>query len=157
MLLSVLWEADIHNSCLEAHANEKLFIIPGPEFDTLEGHILIMDKALYGTRTAGACWHHHLFDVLNKMGLKICKPDPNVWMRPAEDNSCYEYIAVYVDDLASAQDPKKITDDLQSKCHFKLKKTGLLTHHLGCTYMRDPVGTLVADPPSMSRSSSGSI
>ena len=67
-------------------------------------------------------------------------------MRPAEDNSCYEYIAVYVDDLAiSAKDPKKITNDLQSKHHFKLKGTGQLTHHLGCTYTRDPDGTIVAD------------
>ena len=41
---------------------------------------------------------------------------------------------------------KKITDDLQLKHHFKLKGTGPLTHHLECTYTRDPDGTLVADP-----------
>ena len=33
---------------LEAHTKEKLLIITGPEFDDLEGHILVMDKALYG-------------------------------------------------------------------------------------------------------------
>ena len=99
-----------------------------------------MDRALYGTRTAGACWHDHLFDVLKKKGFN---PDADVWMRPAEDNSCYEHIAVYVDDLAiSAKNPKKITDELK----FKLKGTGPLAHHLGCTYTRDPDGTLVVDP-----------
>ena len=30
------------------------------------------------------------------------KADPDVWMRPAQDGSCYEYIALYVDDLAIA-------------------------------------------------------
>ena len=106
-----------------------------------------MDEELYGTRAAGACWHDCLFDVLKKMGFTPSKADPYVWMRPAEDNSCYECIAVYVDDLTiSAKSPKKITDDLQLKHHFKLKGTEPLTHHLGCTYTRDPDGTLDADP-----------
>ena len=71
----------------------------------------------------------------------------NVWMRPAEDNSCYEYITLYVGALAiSATESKKMSSDLQSKQHFKLKGTGPLTHHLGCTYTRDPGGTLVVDP-----------
>ena len=81
------------------------------------------------------------------MGFTASKADPDVWMRPAEDNSCHEYIAVHVDDLAiSAKNPKKITSDLQLKHHFKLKGTGPLSHRLGCTYTRDPDGTRVADP-----------
>ena len=110
-----LWGTDIGNTYLETHTKEKLFIVAGPELDDLEGHILVMDKALYGTRTAGASWHDCLFDVLKKIGFNPSKALPDVLMRPAEDNSCYEYIAVYVDDLAiSAKDSKKITDDLQS-------------------------------------------
>ena len=142
-----LWGTDISNAYLEDNTKEKLFIIAGPEFDDLEGHILVMDKALYGTTRAEACWHDHLFDVLKKMGFNPSKGDPDVWMRPPEDNSCYEYIAVFVDDLAiSAKDPKKVTDDLQSKHYFKLKGTEPLTHHLGCIYVRYPDGTLVVDP-----------
>ena len=67
-------------------------------------------------------------------------------MRPPEDNSGYEYIAVYVDDLAiSANTPKKTTHDLQSKHPFMLKGPEPPTHHMGCTYRRDPDGTLVAE------------
>ena len=56
------------------------------------------------------------------MGLNPSKEDPDVWMKPAENNSCYEYITVYVHDLAIyTKDLKKITDDLQSKQNFKLK------------------------------------
>ena len=69
---------EIGNAYLEAHTKEKMFIIAGPEFDDLKGHILVMDKALYGTRTAGACWHDHLFDFLKKMGLIPSKADPYV-------------------------------------------------------------------------------
>ena len=102
-----LWGIDVGNAYLEAHNKEKLFIVAGPEFDGFEGHILVMDKPLYGTRMAEACWHDHLFNVLKKMEFTSSKTDPDVWMRPAEDNSWYEYITVYVDDLAICQEPKE--------------------------------------------------
>ena len=38
-----LWGTDINNAYLKAHTKEKLFIVAGPEYDDLEGHI---DKAL---------------------------------------------------------------------------------------------------------------
>ena len=50
-----LWGTDIANAYLEAHTKGELIIVAGHEFDDLKGHILVMDKALYGTRTAGAC------------------------------------------------------------------------------------------------------
>ena len=41
-----------------------------------------------------------------------------------EKNSLYEYIVVYVDDLAiAAKDPKEITDTLTTRHMFKLKGT----------------------------------
>ena len=73
-----------------------------------------MVKALYGTRSGGSCWHGKLFDILKKLGFKPPKADPDVWMSLAKDGTCYEYIAVYVDDLAiAAKDPKEICDTFQ--------------------------------------------
>ena len=43
-----LWGADIGNAYLEAFTDEKLYIVAGPEFQDLEGYILIFLKALYG-------------------------------------------------------------------------------------------------------------
>ena len=42
-----LWGADIGNAYLEAFTDEKLYIVAGPEFQELEGYILIFLKALY--------------------------------------------------------------------------------------------------------------
>ena len=122
---------------MHAHTKEKLFIAAGHEFDDLEEHILVIERAVYGTRTPGGCWHDHLFEVLKEMGLNPYKEDPDVRMRPAEDHSCYEYIAVYVDEPYLQRPQRKL---------LMIKGTGPLTHHLGCTYTRDPDGTLVADP-----------
>ncbi len=45
------WATDIGNTYLKANMAKKLVIISGPEFGEMEGHILIISKALYGLRT----------------------------------------------------------------------------------------------------------
>ena len=53
-------------------------------------------------------------------------------MRLNEQHKVYEYIAVYVEDLAiAAKDCKKIIDILTDKYKFKLKGTGTISYHLG--------------------------
>ena len=142
-----IWGADVGNAYLEAYTDEKLCIMAGPEFKELQGHLLIMVKALYGTCSGGARWHDRLFDILQELKFKPSKADPDVWMRPEPGGTCYEYIAVYVDDLAiAAKDPQAFCNELKKKYNLKLKGVGPLEYHLGCTYKKDPDGTLAADP-----------
>ena len=119
----------------------------GPEFKELQGHLLIMIKALHGTHTGAARWHDRLFDIFQELKFKPSKADPDVWMRPEPGGTCYEYIAVYVHDLAIAtKDPQAFCHELKKKYNLKLKGVGPLEYHLGCTYKKDPDGTLAADP-----------
>ena len=106
-----------------------------------------MIKALHGTHSGGARWHDRLFDILQELKLKPSKADPDVWMRPEPGGTCYEYISVYVDDLAiAAKDPQAFCHELKKRYNLKLKGVGPLEYHLGCTYKKDPDGTLAADP-----------
>ena len=142
-----IWGADVGNAYLEAYTDEKLCIMAGPEFKELQGHLLIMVKALYGTCSGGARWHDRLFDILQEMKFKPSKADPDVWMRLEPGGTCYEYIAVYVDDLTiAAKDSQAFCNELKKKYNLKLKGVGPLEYHLGCTYKKDPDGTLAADP-----------
>ena len=142
-----IWGADVGNAYLEAYTDEKLCIIAGPEVKELQGHLLIMVKALYGTRSGGARWHDRLFDILQELKFKPSKADPDVWMRPEPGGTCYEYIAVYVDDLAiAAKHPQAFCNELKKKYNLKLKGVGPLEYHLGCTCKKDPDETLAADP-----------
>ena len=93
-----LWGADVGNAYLQALTKEKLYTVGGPEFEELQGHVLVMHKALYGTRSGGACRHDKLFDILHQMGFKLSKADPDRWMKSSNDDNHYEYSAVYVDD-----------------------------------------------------------
>ena len=142
-----IWGADVGNAYLEVYTDEKLCTIAGPEFKELQGHPLIMIKALYETHSGGARWHDRLFDTLQELKFKSSKADPDVWMRPEPGGTCYEYIAVYVDDLAiAAKDPQAFCNELKKGYNLKLKGVGSLEYHLGCTYKKDPDGTLAADP-----------
>ena len=75
-------------------------MVGGPEFEELQGHVLVVHKALYGTISGGACWHDKGFDILHQMSFKPPKADPDIWMKSSKDDNHYEYIAAYVDDLA---------------------------------------------------------
>ena len=140
-----IWATDIGNAYLEAFTSERVYIIAGSEFEELEGHILIVRRALYGLRSSGARWHDRFADVLRELGFEPCKAEPDIWLRRNDD--VYEYIAVYVDDLALAmKDPKTFTDILINKYNFKLKGTGPISFHLGMDFFRDEDGTLCIAP-----------
>ena len=106
---------------------------------------MIISRALYGLRSSGQQWHQRFAACLRKEGFKPCCAEPDVWMR--KDNNIYEYVAVYVNDLAFAvKDPKAFVKILETKYKFKLKGTGPLAYHLGADFGRDPDGTLYMTP-----------
>ena len=140
-----LWATDVGNAYLEAETKEKVYIVAGPEFGDLCGHVLRIHKALYGLRSSGKMWSQRLASCLREMGYFPCKAEPDIWMRAVGSGSDrhYEYIAVYVDDLAIAsRNPKTVTDMLMSRYSFKLKGTGPISYHLGMEFFRDKNGVL---------------
>jgi hypothetical protein len=140
-----LWAMDIGNAYLEAMTSEKLYIIAGGEFVDLKGHVLVIHKALYGLRTSGKRWHERLSDCLRDMGFTPCIAEPDIWLLP--NNDVYEYIGVYVDDLAIvAKEPQIVIDKLIDQHKFKLKGTGPMSFHLGCDYARDEHGVMCISP-----------
>ena len=139
------WATDIGNAYLEAETKEKVCFEAGPEFGELEGHILIIIKALYGLRSSGLRWHERFSDTLRDMGFFPSKAEDDIWMR--RNGNQYEYIATYVDDICIvAKNPKEIARQLEEDYKFKLKGTGPISYHLGCDFFRDSTGTLCLSP-----------
>ena len=91
-----VWGADIGNAYLEAKTKEKLYVVTGPEFEELEGHILVIYKALYGLKSSGLRWSQKIHDFMLDMGFSPCKADPCVWFRKAKCSTTYEYVAIYM-------------------------------------------------------------
>ena len=140
-----VWCTDVGNAYLESYTKEKVYIVAGPEFGELEGHVLIIQKALYGLKSSGLHWHEQFADVLRDAGFIPSKAESDIWMRDKGDH--WEYIAVYVDDLLIAsKDPQAIIDMLEKDYNFKLKGTGPISFHLGCDFFRDDDGNLCYAP-----------
>ena len=66
-----LYAADIGNAYLEAKTPEKVCVYGGPELRNLgmEGHLLVIVRALYGLKTSSAHWHDRFADTLKR---RIC-------------------------------------------------------------------------------------
>ena len=132
---------DVGNAYLEAYTKEKVCFRAGPEFGPLEGHLMIIEKALYGLRTSGARFHAKFADTLRELGFTPTYADPDVWIRDA--GSCYEYVVVYVDDAFTAlKNPKEFYETLQSEPYnYNLKNVEEPKYHLGGDFFRDKDGT----------------
>ena len=118
-----LWGPDIGNAYLEAFTDEKLYIVAGPEFQELEGYILIFLKALYGLKSSGKRWAEVIHSILRDVKFLHSKADPCIWLRRAPNLKCYEYIAVYVDGLCIAtESPSAIIQIFKSNYHLKVKE-----------------------------------
>ena len=59
-----VWGAVIGNAYLEATTKEKVYIAAGPEFEELQGHILVMHKALYRLNSSCLRWSHRIHDIM---------------------------------------------------------------------------------------------
>jgi hypothetical protein len=142
-----IWSTDVGNAYLESYTQEKVYIIAGPEFApfNLQGHVLLIVRALYGLKSSGLRWWERLADVLLALGFTPSRCEADIWMRRIDDH--YEYLCIYVDDLIiCSKRPQIISDALVDKHHFTLKGTGPIHYHLGCDYFREPDGTLCYGP-----------
>jgi Reverse transcriptase (RNA-dependent DNA polymerase) len=142
-----VWCTDVGNAYLESYTKEKVYIIGGPEFTPFgwEGHVLFIDRALYGLKSSGLMWWDKLADVLRMIGFTLSKAESDIWMRPVDDH--YELLCVHVDDIIiCSKKPQDIINQLEQVHKFSLKGTGPINYHLGCDYVREPNGTLCYGP-----------
>ena len=139
--------AGIGNAYLEAFTDEKLYIVAGPEFEELEGYVLIFIKALYGSKSSGKRWAEVIHSILIDIKFTTSKADPCIWLRKAPNLWSDEYISIYVDDLCiAAESPSAIIEIFETKYNLKFKGDGKLSYHLGADYFEDPDGTFVSQP-----------
>ena len=82
---------DIQNAYLTAPCREKFYIVAGREFGTDEGKIYVVDRALYGLKSAGASFRAFLGEHLWDMGYRSSYSDPDVWLRPAVKPDGFKY------------------------------------------------------------------
>ena len=80
------------------------------------------------------------------MKILPSKADPCICLRKAPSLSCYEYIAVYVDDLCiAAESPSAIIQITKTKYHLKVKGDGKLNYTWVLTTVKTQMELLLAN------------
>jgi len=121
--------ADIGNAYLNAPNREKVYATAGKEFGSRAGETVIIVRALYGLKSAGASWRSHLANSLHGLGYRSCLADPDIWIREAikaDNTPYYEYLAIYVDDTLCISERPNDTMQAIAKL-YRLKDGSLET------------------------------
>lgn len=119
---------DIGNAYLNAPNKERVHVICGPELFGPEskGKIAVVVRALYGLKSAGNAWRHHLAHYIrHELKFESTGADNDVYRKPMTTKDgfkYYAYLIAYVDDLIVADfDPgsiiKRIGSDFRLKEH----------------------------------------
>ena len=113
---------DVNSAYIQAYTKEMVYAVAGPEFGSIAGCVLLCDKALYGLQSSGNEWHSKFADDISDMGFVPTRADPDLWIKENTKENCYEYLAVFVDDIiVFAVNPMEIFDTLKKKYKYEFK------------------------------------
>ena len=129
--------ADIGNAYLNAPCCEKIWAVAGQEFGTQCGAIILVTRALYGLKSAGAAWRSFFAQALTMLGFRSTRRDSDVYIpvqTKPDGTDYYEMLLVYVDDiLMLSHDTKPIMDGISAQFRLKKDSLGPLKQYLGET------------------------
>jgi hypothetical protein len=94
---------DVVNAYITAPITKKVWTVLGPEFSIDASKSAIIERALYGLKSAGAAFCTHLASFMCQMSYTSCKADPDLWYkaetRPVDNFRYYAQILNYVDNI----------------------------------------------------------
>ena len=135
-----IMSADVGNAYLNAICREKVHVKCGKELFGIEheGKYAVISRALYGLKTSGASWRHHLAAEIRELGFVSTKADVDVYRRESvkgDMTAYYEYLVVYVDDIICvSEDPSKWMKILGTR--YRLRDVGVPIRFLGSDIKR---------------------
>ena len=119
---------DIQNAFLFALIEEKFFFYTGDKWGADKDCVVVVIRALYGLKSSTLQFRNHLAATLsNKLGIKSCLADLDLWYKACTDSNGNEYYAcilVYVDDLLII-DKKPMRFMVQVQSSFTVKKESI--------------------------------
>ena len=134
---------DIKQAFVNAPLDETIFVHPVSGFSKMEGLVLKLKKALYGTKQAAHAWQKFLKKILISMGGVPHLKDECVFIfRDAKTNG-WLFLSTHVDDLFPLYNPagKPLRDKILAALgkEVTVEERGDLSWALSTKIERDPV------------------
>ena len=127
-----VWGLDISTAFLFANVVQPT-VVELPSTFSLENHeptFLILEKALYGLRSASLSWQRHLSKIMIGLGLKASPLEPTLFSGWVQLGQKWTYIIAqaYVDDLLIVSDSQEGVEFIYKSLSavLKVKVTGRL-------------------------------
>lgn len=113
------------------------------------GHVLKLQRALYGIKQAPRVWNININEFLITLGFKPCVKDTCIYVKKSKSGGII-IIGLFVDDIASAfsvNDRKEWNDEIKErlKLKYELSDMGAVQHILGMKITRTGTKTLYID------------
>lgn len=122
---------DVTQAFTQAPFDNEMWVEPPKGFEQCDAEgnemVLLLKKALYGTKQASRLWQQTLFKWLEAEGFKQCRSDPCLFVRRNEGGVMI--IGIYVDDILAAHSNDKAFKLFSDR--FCSPKTGFKAKHLG--------------------------
>ena len=143
ILLAALNDIDIlycnlENAYLNAKFHEKIWFKGGIKCGEDAGKVMIVVRAIYRLKSAGALWHVELAQLLADLCYQSMKADPDIWIQKVVCSDGFEYyemLFVYVNDiLAVSHHTQEVIAEITR--YYKAKDGSIKEHSI---YLGDDI------------------
>jgi len=136
-------QMDVKSAYLNGELQEDIFMNAPAGFNVLEGMVLKLVKAVYGTKQGGRVWYEEIRNTLSTMGYQCTDADHTVFIH--QSDSPPSFIVLYIDDITMvAECLETITWDKEALSQkYQMSDLSELTWILGMHVTRERVdGTI---------------
>lgn len=92
-------QLDVRTAFLNGNLEEDVYIYPPIGVYCEEGHVLKLNRALYGLRQSSKCWNDKINQFLLELGFETSNNDYCLYYKICKDGPIY--LLLYVDDYTS--------------------------------------------------------
>ena len=124
-------QLDVRTAFLNGHIKEDIYIHPPDGVNCKKGHVLKLNRSLYGLKQASKCWNDRINTFLLNLRFVRSENDYCLYSKICEGGTVY--LLIYVDDIIISGPNLELINIVKIKLtrEFEMKDKGELKYFLG--------------------------
>ena len=124
-------QLDVRTAFLNGHLKEDIYIHPPDDVNCKKGHVLKLNRSLYGLKQASKCWNDRINTFL--LNLRFVRSENDYCLYSKISEGGIVYLLIYVDDIVISGLSLELINIVKTKLtrEFEMKDKGELKHFVG--------------------------